>query len=286
MCAQLLIVASECVCCLFCRGWDDVSQLCSHLLWKITGQTLYANKLETFLNQWLPAASGGSIPYTPLGLVWRAQWAPIRYATTTAALALAYADSIYATNAPLANTYHAFAVAQVHYALGSSGRSFVVGFGSNPPTHEHHRGASCPDRPQACGWDQYNSGGANPQVLLGALVGGPAQDDSYNDVRSNYVQNEVACDYNAGFTGALARFAMEASSTPATAGDGGSGGGTLTPVLGGDSSSSADNGGEPELMGSSSTARGMLNDAAKRTISAVSMLLCGAAAAVMLGAQL
>ena len=32
---------------------------------------------------------------------------------------------------------------QVHYILGSTGRSFVVGYGVNPPTHCHHRGASC-----------------------------------------------------------------------------------------------------------------------------------------------
>ena len=32
---------------------------------------------------------------------------------------------------------------QVNYILGSTGRSFVVGYGVNPPTHCHHRGASC-----------------------------------------------------------------------------------------------------------------------------------------------
>ena len=32
---------------------------------------------------------------------------------------------------------------KVHYILGSTGRSFVVGYGVNPPTHCHHRGASC-----------------------------------------------------------------------------------------------------------------------------------------------
>jgi len=33
---------------------------------------------------------------------------------------------------------------------------------------------------------------------------GPGVDDSYVDVRSDYVKNEVAVDYNAGFTGVLA----------------------------------------------------------------------------------
>ena len=36
----------------------------------------------------------------------------------------------------------AWATQQVDYALGSSGRSFVVGFGVNPPVRPHHRGRS------------------------------------------------------------------------------------------------------------------------------------------------
>ncbi|GFH05895.1 endoglucanase [Haematococcus lacustris] len=40
--------------------------------------------------------------------------------------------------------------------------------------------------------------------FTGALVGGPSNDDSYSDVRTDYIHNEVAIDYNAGFTGALA----------------------------------------------------------------------------------
>ena len=33
----------------------------------------------------------------------------------------------------------AWAAQQVDYALGSTGRSFVVGFGTNPPLRPHHR---------------------------------------------------------------------------------------------------------------------------------------------------
>lgn len=40
---------------------------------------------------------------------------------------------------------------------------------------------------------------------MGALVGGPGgSNDKYSDVRSDFQANEVAVDYNAGFTGALA----------------------------------------------------------------------------------
>ena len=44
----------------------------------------------------------------------------------------------------------------------------------------------------------------NRHTIYGALVGGPDSSDNYTDDRDNYVNNEVACDYNAGFTGALA----------------------------------------------------------------------------------
>ena len=55
-------------------------------------------------------------------------------------------------------------------------------------------------------WEGFNSPDANEHILIGALVGGPsrADDFAYNDLRSDYISNEVAIDYNAGFTGALA----------------------------------------------------------------------------------
>jgi len=75
-----------------------------------------------------------------------------------------------------------------------------------PPLHAHHAGASCPDRPARCDWANFDSKNPNPQVLYGALVGGPKGpgDDTYTDSRKDYVGNEVACDYNSGFSGALA----------------------------------------------------------------------------------
>ena len=33
----------------------------------------------------------------------------------------------------------AFAETQIHYALGDAGRSYVCGFGNNPPQRPHHR---------------------------------------------------------------------------------------------------------------------------------------------------
>ena len=53
-------------------------------------------------------------------------------------------------------------------------------------------------------------------VLYGALVGGPSSaNDSYTDSRADYVMNEVATDYNAGFTSALVRLYNEYGGTRA-----------------------------------------------------------------------
>jgi hypothetical protein len=35
--------------------------------------------------------------------------------------------------------YRQFFKTQIDYILGDSGRSYVVGFGNNPPTHARHR---------------------------------------------------------------------------------------------------------------------------------------------------
>ena len=81
----------------------------------------------------------------------------------------------------------------------------MVGFGKNYPLRPHHAGASCPDEPRSCGWSNFESKGPNPQILFGALVGGPSgpSDSSYHDSRDDYVTNEVSNNYNAGFAGAL-----------------------------------------------------------------------------------
>jgi hypothetical protein len=64
--------------------------------------------------------------------------------------------------------------------------------------------SSCPNPPAGCGWNEFNNPGPSPQLLKGALVGGPGQNDEYSDSRKDYTKNEVTCDYNAGFQSALA----------------------------------------------------------------------------------
>ena len=47
------------------------------LLFEATGEDAYRQAVAGTLRDWLP---GGSIQYTPHGLAWRLQWAPLRYA--------------------------------------------------------------------------------------------------------------------------------------------------------------------------------------------------------------
>ena len=130
---------------------------------------------------------------------WLQQWGSLRYATTAAFIALSWAESGKCTSSRVSE-YTQFAESQVDYALGSTGRSFVVGFGVNPPEHPHHRTA------QGSWADNMNEPNYHRHTLYGALVGGPADaSDNYTDSVGDYTANEVACDYNAGFTGALAK---------------------------------------------------------------------------------
>jgi len=83
----------------------------------------------------------------------------------------------------------------------------MIGHGTNFPQTPHHRSSSCPPYPEPCGYDIINSPAPNNWQLEGALVGGPrTATDNFSNDRSDYVTNEVALDYNAGFQGLLAAF--------------------------------------------------------------------------------
>ncbi|KAK7868026.1 hypothetical protein R5R35_010197 [Gryllus longicercus] len=175
-------------------GWDDKSLGATAMLMKLTKGSTYKNVLENFCNNLVYSQQK-----TPKGLAFLGEWGSIRNSLNVAYICMQAADE--GINSA---TYRNFAKSQMDYALGSAGRSYVVGFGSNPPTHEHHRAASCPNAPAACDWNTFNGGQANYHVLYGALVGGPDANDNYNDVRNDATHNEVACDYNAAFQGVLA----------------------------------------------------------------------------------
>lgn len=181
--------------------WDDTHYGALYLLAQITGKSMYKENLERNFDFWTTGVNGNTadrIDYTPKGLPWLSEWGPLRYATTEGFMAYMYATSGMCTPAKT-DTYKKFAKSMADYALGSSGRSYVCGYGENSPQNPHHRSAHA-------GWENNCEGmpKTNRHVLYGALVGGPGKNDDYVDDRSNYYTNEVACDYNAGFTGLMA----------------------------------------------------------------------------------
>jgi endoglucanase len=179
----------------FAHSWDNVSNGTNLLLARITGESRFASRIETHLNHWM-----FGLPKTPGGLVFVDGFGSLRYATTTAFLALVYAKDV--GHASKADQYRRFALSQIDYVLGDNPRqsSYVVGFGTNPPKNPHHRAAH--DSPVF----SIDSPAENLHELTGALVGGPKSADDFNwrDDRRDFVANEVATDYNAGYTGALA----------------------------------------------------------------------------------
>lgn len=178
--------------------WDDVFTGAAVLLARLTGKQTYKDKVEKNLDWWTTGTGGERISYTPKGLAWLDGWGSLRYATTAAYIAAVYAQWDGCPSSKR-ETYMDFCESQINYALGSTGRSFVVGYGVNPPEHPHHRTA------QGSWADNMNEPNYHRHTLYGALVGGPNSSDGYNDIVSDYNCNEVACDYNAGFVGALAK---------------------------------------------------------------------------------
>ena len=127
-------------------------------------------------------------------------WGCARYAETSAFITSVACDTVLKGESNIA-AYEAFAKQQVDYVLGDNplNQSYVVGYGENSAHNAHHRTAHG-------SWknDVYEPVD-NRHTLYGALVGGPTEAGEYEDDRNNYINNEVATDYNAGFTAALCK---------------------------------------------------------------------------------
>ncbi|GAA4180218.1 glycoside hydrolase family 9 protein [Streptosporangium oxazolinicum] len=191
-------------------AWDDKSYGAYVLLNKLTGKQRYLDDANRWLDFWTVGVDGQRVRYSPGGQAVLDRWGSLRYAANTAFAALVHSDSI--TDATRKTRYHDFAVRQINYALGDNPRnsSYVIGFGANPPRNPHHRTA------HGSWTDQLTNPAETRHTLYGALVGGPPDpNDAYTDRRDDYVMNEVATDYNAGFTSALARLYREYGGPPA-----------------------------------------------------------------------
>jgi endoglucanase len=193
-------------------AWDNKQFATYALLAMETGKQKYVDDANRWLDYWTVGVNGERIRYSPGGQAVLDSWGSLRYAANTSFVALVYSDWV--NDATRKARYHDFGVRQINYALGDNPRnsSYLVGFGTNPPTKPHHRTA------HGSWLDSISTPAASRHVLYGALVGGPGSpNDAYVDDRQDFVANEVATDYNAGFSSALAYLVDQYGGTPLSA---------------------------------------------------------------------
>ncbi|XP_060533137.1 endoglucanase E-4-like [Cylas formicarius] len=164
------------------------------LLAESTGNPAYSHPVRDFCEK----AVGDELK-TPKGLIFVNKIGTLSHATNIAFVCLVAAEL---SDFPK-EKYVDFAKTQIDYILGSTGRSYVVGYGVDYPKKPLHAASSCPDRPAACGWEFIHSSEPNPQILYGALVSGPDGNDYYEDLREDFLYNEVGLDFNSGFQNVL-----------------------------------------------------------------------------------
>jgi endoglucanase len=183
----------------------------------------YKASADSFMCTLVPESSSSHIEYTPGGLIYRPGGSNLQHATSIAFISLVYANYLTRTSQAIncgniyvtPTTLRQQAKRQVDYILGDNpkGISYMVGYSDYYPQHIHHRGSSLPSikyYPQfiACkeGSIYFNSTNPNPNVLVGAVVGGPGEDDIYEDDRVDYKKSEPTTYINAPLVGALAYF--------------------------------------------------------------------------------
>ncbi|KAK7283161.1 hypothetical protein RIF29_12505 [Crotalaria pallida] len=179
---------------------------------------------DSFFCSVLPDSPYNQIKLTNGGVVHLRAGANMQYVTGTAFLFSVYGDllakhkqKITCGNKQFGSSHLLnFAKKQIDYMLGKNplGRSYMVGFGKNPPKQAHHRGASVPmsqkDAKVDCGtsfqkWFSVDT--PNPNELTGAIVGGPDKNDQFIDKRNASPYTEPCTYVNSLAVGPLAKFA-------------------------------------------------------------------------------
>ncbi|KAI4364967.1 hypothetical protein MLD38_020998 [Melastoma candidum] len=182
----------------------------------------YQQKAESFMCACLGKGSK-TVQKTPGGLIFRQSWNNMQFVTSASFLATVYSDYLSSSRKTLKcdssdvkpSELLSFAQSQVDYILGDNprGTSYMVGYGNNYPSQVHHRGASIVSikvdssfvtcRGGYATW--YSRKASDPNLLTGAIVGGPDAYDNFADQRENYEQTEPATYNNAPLLGVLAR---------------------------------------------------------------------------------
>ncbi|KAJ9706167.1 hypothetical protein PVL29_001630 [Vitis rotundifolia] len=182
----------------------------------------YQQKAEFFMCSCLGKGTK-NIQKTPGGLLYRQPWNNMQFVTSASFLVTVYSDYLASAGKNLncaagsvsPSGLISFAKSQVDYILGDNPRatSYMVGYGNNYPRQVHHRGSSIVSikvdssfvscRGGYATW--FSRKGSDPNLLTGAIVGGPDAYDNFADERDNYEQTEPATYNNAPLIGLLAR---------------------------------------------------------------------------------
>ncbi|KOM42110.1 hypothetical protein LR48_Vigan04g230800 [Vigna angularis] len=180
---------------------------------------------ESFICSVLPDSPYHQITMSPGGYIHLRDGANSQYATSTAFLFSVYSDLLAKHKDKVvcgdktfsSSRLLSFAKEQMDYILGKNplGRSYMVGFGKNPPTQPHHRGASVPtlkkgEEDVPCGmtfskWFMKDE--PNPHELTGAIVGGADREDNFKDKRWESPYTEPCTYVNSLAAGVLAKLA-------------------------------------------------------------------------------
>ncbi|KAF2325138.1 hypothetical protein GH714_023026 [Hevea brasiliensis] len=181
-------------------GWDNkhvgarILLSKAFLVQKLQSLHDYKGHADNFICSIIPGAPFSSAQYTPGGLLFKMSDSNMQYVTSTSFLLLTYAKYLTSAHNPLRMSY-------------------MVGYGPRYPRRIHHRGSSLPSiavHPAkiqcSSGFSVMKSQSPNPNILVGAVVGGPDRHDRFPDQRSDYEQSEPSY-INAPLVGALAYLA-------------------------------------------------------------------------------
>ncbi|KAG8379042.1 hypothetical protein BUALT_Bualt07G0047000 [Buddleja alternifolia] len=192
----------------------------------------YQAKANYFACACLQKNDGYNVRKTPGGLLYVREWNNLQYPASAAFLLAVYSDYLAKAKSvvkcPNAQLHPQelldFAKSQADYILGKNPESisYLVGYGQKYPVHVHHRGASIASislLKSAVGCVEgfetwYKRSQVNPNVIFGALVGGPNVNDEFSDDRSNYEQTEPTLTGTAPLVGLFSRLhSLNRSST-------------------------------------------------------------------------
>ncbi|XP_073023237.1 endoglucanase 10-like [Primulina eburnea] len=185
----------------------------------------YRQSAEAVMCGLLPKSPTATSSRTDSGLVWISPWNALQHPVASAFLAVIYSDYMLTSRtAKISCDGHYFrpsdlrnfAISQADYILGSNPMkiSYVVGYGDKYPQYVHHRGASIPtDATTGCkdGFKWLESDEPNPNIAMGALVGGPFFNESFIDSRNNSMQTEPSTYNSAVLVGLLSSLVTTSS---------------------------------------------------------------------------